>query len=210
MHFRRLLESVLLLAALAATALAQPTVLEVLHSIDDQPFTPRGSLVYDPTSPKRTANKYESEVPIPDFLKGRDTSDRSLLYRVRVKGNNGVDLSAAVPVCLLQASEYREQLTLHLDSNGGPWHMDYLVDATDCDTSRKLGRSPRTQVLLERAVDGPRPKLDQIVESTPDGKPAKEQSFLAKYWYYIVPIMIILMMGGGGEEPPQGGAPARR
>ncbi|TPX65271.1 hypothetical protein SpCBS45565_g05286 [Spizellomyces sp. 'palustris'] len=210
MHIRLLFESVLLVAGLAATAFAEPTVLEVLHSIDDQPFTPRGSLVYDPTSPKRTANKYESEVPISDLLKGRDTSDRSLLYRVRVKGN-GVDLNAAVPVCLLQASEYREQLTLHLDSNGGPWHMDYLVDATDCDPSRKqLGRSPRAQVFLERALDGPRPKLDQMVESTPDGKPAKEQSFLAKYWYYIIPIMIILMMGGGGEEPQQGGAAARR
>ncbi|TPX58707.1 hypothetical protein PhCBS80983_g02990 [Powellomyces hirtus] len=199
MQLPSILISAVLLACGFAASVAEPIELSVSHSLGSAKPTPRGSLIYDPASPKRSANKY---IPGAAAAGAVDSGDDDGLYRVYVEGN-GVRLTAAVPLCMLTASGYQEQMTLHLDSKGVPWHLDYLVSATSCDIPKKkqLPRTPKTQVFTETALAGARPKLEQIVVTTPDGKPPAEQTFLQKYWFYIIPVMVMFLMNSGAEEP---------
>ncbi|KAJ3183420.1 hypothetical protein HDU87_006739 [Geranomyces variabilis] len=181
---------------------AEPMELSVLHSLGSSAPSLRGSIVYDPASLKRSANKYVAgSATAGSVVSAGANTDPREMYRVYVEGD-GVKLTAAVPLCMLEASEYQEQITLHLDSNGVPWHLDYLVGATSCEKPAKpLGRTPKTLVFIERALAGTRPKLEQMVETTVDGKPEPEKSFIQKYWFYIVPAVLILLLQSGGEEP---------
>ncbi|RKP04254.1 hypothetical protein CXG81DRAFT_23206 [Caulochytrium protostelioides] len=67
-------------------------------------------------------------------------------------------------------------------------------------------------VTVQRFGLGARPALDQIVESTPDGRPEPPKSFLAKYWVYLVPLLVMMLIGGGApeEEAASGSGTANR
>ncbi|KAJ3286453.1 hypothetical protein HK104_009034 [Borealophlyctis nickersoniae] len=203
----------LLLALLLAVARSEPQQLTVFHGSDNAPLEPRGILVYDPTSTKRSVNRYESSAS-PEALSrvfssaDDEDNDMTTLYRVSVKDEEGsVQLNASVPLCLVRSSGYRDQFTLHLSDMGSLWHLDYLVSASECQKdSRASGPVTfKSKVEVAKPVEGARPILEQIVQATPDGKPPPEKTFLQKYWMYILPIVIILVMGGGGEEPRAAG-----
>ncbi|KAI8823620.1 uncharacterized protein EV422DRAFT_521667 [Fimicolochytrium jonesii] len=183
---------------------AEPVQYPVLHSIGRQNPVERGHITVDAASTKRSVNKYvadDNKAQPAELVNKGSSGDQTELYRVSVQVGQGKTLSAAVPVCLLKASNFREQITLHLDSEGKPWHLDYLVSASTCGpSSRQTQRPPRTQVFLERAVVGARPRLEQIVENTPDGKAPPEPTFLQKYWYYIIPVVLMVLLSGQ-EEP---------
>ncbi|RKO91136.1 hypothetical protein BDK51DRAFT_31163 [Blyttiomyces helicus] len=204
--------------------------LEVWHSVDNGPATRRATLAYHPTSARRGVNRLES---VEEVVLSPGTAGESALYRVslRTRGENGITLNATVPLCLLETAKRRDQFTLHLDSNGNPWHLDYLVAATECKNADILGplrnligplsnRIPnfldlkdavtkfKSQVLISKPIEGARPKLQELVD-TPDGKPIAEQSFFQKYWFYIIPILILVGMSSAAEEPAKGGGAKR-
>ncbi|KAI9104682.1 hypothetical protein DFS34DRAFT_207148 [Phlyctochytrium arcticum] len=219
MHRINLIQA-LLLVALAVQAACEPITVDLLHRLQDNTYTRRGQINYDPTSNKRSAQKYEPDSPTSEFVSDVSLTDKSVLYQVKLVGPGiSGELFKTVPACLLKASGFVELITLHLNDEGDVWTFDYQVNGFDCDGSSRVsknarvslftlighvqraGRAPRTQVQIERAVAGPRPVLEEIVNhNTPDGKPPPEKSFIQKYWYYLLPIMVILLMGGGDDK----------
>ncbi|KAJ3098857.1 hypothetical protein HDU96_010922 [Phlyctochytrium bullatum] len=180
------------------------TQVEVWHSVGSQPFVKRGVLSYDPDA-KKKAGKYEGDATFPSSLLEEYSSDE--LYRVQwrhvkpVYGVKDVTLNASIKVCLLQSSKFSEYFTVHIDQAGMPFHLDYVVDASECSNAKLSAPKGgfKVNVQVARTADGARPHLEQIHAETKDGKPEQPQSFFQKYWYYIVAVVLILMLSGGDD-----------
>ncbi|KAJ3330943.1 hypothetical protein HDU76_004451 [Blyttiomyces sp. JEL0837] len=184
---------------------------EVWHSINDAPYTLRGKIAISALT-KRTGHKYEDSKSLSGGKEiiGKHAS-LSDLYHLQIRGSvSGIDLklNATLRLCNLQSAGLKEHITFHVDQSGIPYHVDYVVPAATCDSSKKLPAVAafKPQIHISQSLEGVRPKLEQIVAETKDGKPEKPQSFLQKYWMYLIPIVVIMLMGGGGEEP----APAKK
>ncbi|KAJ3054219.1 ER membrane protein complex subunit 10 [Rhizophlyctis rosea] len=207
-----LIVSCLIHAVLGAEQVGLPfRRLHVYHTINNGPYAKRGTIKYDHTSLKKSANTFEplSEDPLILRVEG-GIADRSSLYRVAVRiPGSDKELNASTPFCFLYGAGFKDHITIHVDEKGEPWHLDYLVPSSECKSPEQgtIEVQFKTQVTIMHPVPATRPQLEEIVQGSPDGKPPPEKSFLQKYWMYIVPILIILLLNGG--EDSQGG-PARR
>ncbi|KAI9353340.1 hypothetical protein DFJ73DRAFT_759623 [Zopfochytrium polystomum] len=199
--------------------------LQVLHAINDGPFSPRGVINFNPAG--KRGQKYEPAAAnaLADKLaKVAAPTDFYLLQFVGKLYDHDVVLNATARLCQLQAAKFRESITIHLDESGGNWascllgfrlpyHIDYIVPSHECTDKVGFMQLPQqapkvvpfqTSVGVVNPQAGVRPRLEQIVSETKDGKPQPQPSFLQKYWYYLIPIGLAVIMNIGAE--PEGPA----
>ncbi|KAL2916173.1 hypothetical protein HK105_204264 [Polyrhizophydium stewartii] len=158
------------------SATAQTAAL--FFSVDGNSPQPRGSLVFDPHQAKHSA-KLEAPVPVDKALlavRGRDS--RYTLHARIGSGSDAQELSASVPLCMLQSAKFTEQITLHVDIHGKPFHLDYLVKAQECIPDVELSKVTnfKTSAHVGRLVDAPRPRLEQPVDPMDAATKPPEQS----------------------------------
>ncbi|KAJ1336506.1 hypothetical protein BSLG_007290 [Batrachochytrium salamandrivorans] len=166
---------------------SSPTAVQfkMFYRIDDNEPKSRGVLNLDAYSLKRSSNRVETPTIVDKAL--TTIHANSTRYTLIINTGSETDrrlLSASVPLCMLQSSMFSEMITVHVDMNGEPFHLDYLVKANDCKLGTDFGKVShfKTTVSVGRVADAPRPILEQI-KMTEDGtEPAAEQSLLQKYW----------------------------
>ncbi|OAJ43278.1 hypothetical protein BDEG_26650 [Batrachochytrium dendrobatidis JEL423] len=132
-------------------------------------------------------------------------------YEIQIgDASNQKILKASVPLCMLQTSRFHEMITVHVDSHGKPFHLDYLVNANECLPDIDFGKTLhfKTVVAVGRLADAPRPILEKLKETVDGQEPVPEQSFIQKYWYYIIPIMLVLTLSSSGGDDGKGEKPA--
>ncbi|KAJ3415506.1 hypothetical protein HDV05_004708 [Chytridiales sp. JEL 0842] len=186
---------------------------EVWHAVNQGEFTQRGIIHYNPESSKKKAAYYENlrEIEHLESIKSFEAT-YSDLYRLQLRsGANANSFNVSARLCQLKASALQEQFTIHLDQAGSVFHVDYVVPAIQCDKKAVPAKATfKAQVLISRTAEGARPKLQQIMADTKDGKPQPEQTFFQKYWWYMIPIIMVLLLGGGDEPAPGKGGAAKK
>eukprot|EP00842_Homolaphlyctis_polyrhiza_P005066 jgi/Hompol1/5560/HPOL_004563-RA len=177
----------------------------LLHSIDGTEPSSRGSLVFDPYYPlRKQLHKLEPPTPVTHDLKQLRGSDSDARYYVGFTVGTGPSkrvLNASVPL----SAKFEDSITVHVDLQGIPYHIDYLVNAHQCNDNVDLSKVTKfkTSVSVGRYFDAPRPVLEQVVETPEGAAPPVEQSFLQKYWYYLIPAMMLITSLMSPEEPPK-------
>ncbi|KAJ3226021.1 hypothetical protein HK099_005727 [Clydaea vesicula] len=112
--------------------------------------------------------------------------DQTQFYYVTFKQHNRV-FHYAVQICQIVQSNYRENITVHLNSKEKAFNeSNFSTPTLKLVKQFKVSR-PRSEPLPELKEDG----------STPE----PEKTFLQKYWYYLIPLAIILVTSGGDDKP---------
>ncbi|KAF9192490.1 hypothetical protein BGZ51_005502 [Haplosporangium sp. Z 767] len=119
------------------------------------------------------------------------------------------DAMSSIKSCLLLASDFQEEITLHLDQNREVFAFDYYTGAHKCEDEHKkefaltsLDHFKSVKVDVATGHAGPKARYvrAQAVKMDETGNPAVEKSFFQKYWMYIVPVVAIILFTGGEPE----------
>ncbi|KAJ3384958.1 hypothetical protein HDU92_003309 [Lobulomyces angularis] len=146
--------------------------------------------------------------------------DQTQFYYVTFKQHNRV-FHYAVQICQIVQSNYRENITVHLNSKGNVslssdsfqltklfagelHHIDYFIPTSTCLNEKAFNESnfstPTLKLVKQFKVS--RPRSEPLPELKEDGStPEPEKTFLQKYWYYLIPLAIILVTSGGDDKP---------
>mmetsp|Transcript_17359 Transcript_17359/g.16698 ORF Transcript_17359/g.16698 Transcript_17359/m.16698 type:complete len:240 (+) Transcript_17359:484-1203(+) len=206
-------------------------VIELQHLISDH-FSIRSKYIIKHKSDgSQEINVLESEnngIVSSEVTQFQNSLVSNSLYRIQLvtrSPDGGVKsaVSAAVPVCDLQKSGFKEDLVLHLDNSNNIMGVSYsspvMAISQVCDSTKftapvtfqtrmKISEVEVAQAVPLQAV-GPKPITMNGVnfgaETDPSAKP--QQSLLRQYWYIFLPLMIVLFMGGGGDD---GAGPATK
>ncbi|RUO96818.1 hypothetical protein BC936DRAFT_141412, partial [Jimgerdemannia flammicorona] len=199
--------------------------LTVSHKLPtEQTFSKRGEISY------YAAGVVGRYVPVARSL---TEGQRKLLdvekgvYQVKVEEErSGRSVVSFVKSCLLKASDFKDEIILHLDDASDFFHVDYYTEADACIESAKneqLGQNIATQIQITRPSQGIKPTLSRITATKKGAVPAnappakagakggesqpeseteeQEQTFFQKYWYIFAAITILAFISGGGEPP---------
>ncbi|KAI9205489.1 uncharacterized protein BJ171DRAFT_500613 [Polychytrium aggregatum] len=189
--------------------------IRVLHSVSGSPFAERGVLNFNPNSKKKSALKYvhADDAEMASVLKPVTSAED--YYTVRFVSSSKPDShlgEVRVRACQLHAAGLREHFVIHVDQDGEPFRIDYLVPSQDCSLDGvKKAQDFKPTIELAKKLDGPRPHLIKVKEvAMKDGKPVQEEekSFWQKYWMYIVPIVLLVLLNGGGDSQEGGSGAA--
>ncbi|KAF9973482.1 ER membrane protein complex subunit 10 [Actinomortierella ambigua] len=136
-------------------------------------------------------------------------------YQIKLKDESRKwEALSSVKSCLLVASDFKEQITLHLDASRRVYGFDYYTSADACtDDSQKevqiqsLDQLNHVKVDVSVGQSGPRARYAraQTIKLDETGKPEGEKTFWQKYWMYIVPALLMFLMAGGEPEKPAAG-----
>ncbi|KAG0202990.1 ER membrane protein complex subunit 10 [Mortierella sp. GBA30] len=116
---------------------------------------------------------------------------------------------SSIKTCLLVASDFQEEITLHLDQNREVFAFDYYTSATTCQDDHKkefplktLDHFKNVKVDLATGRTGPKARYAraQAIKMDETGNPAVEKTFFQKYWVYIVPVVLVMLLTGGEPE----------
>ncbi|KAG9307494.1 hypothetical protein G9A89_017324 [Geosiphon pyriformis] len=176
-------------------------------------YSKRGNLL---VVPSRSVAKYlPDEGEISAFVdaeknslnKGQDLNET--IYHVQIidDENQKQTFVSFTKWCLLQSSNFEDEIIVHLNHENKLFHFDYYTAQSRCNQNSPETASFKTSVQTIKAVKGVVPKLAKAAPIRPDGTvepPHEEKTFLQKYWIYIVPLLLILMFGGGPAEEGQG------
>ncbi|KAG0263322.1 hypothetical protein BG011_008951 [Mortierella polycephala] len=131
-------------------------------------------------------------------------------YQIQLRDDSRKwDAMSSIKSCLLLASDFQEEITLHLDQNREVFAFDYYTGAYKCEDEHKkefpltsLDHFKNVKVDVATGHAGPKARYvrAQAVKMDETGNPAVEKSFLQKYWMYIVPALVIMMFTGGEPE----------
>eukprot|EP00743_Colponemidia_sp_Colp-15_P009704 GILK01010619.1.p1 GENE.GILK01010619.1~~GILK01010619.1.p1 ORF type:complete len:256 (+),score=43.87 GILK01010619.1:48-770(+) len=136
-----------------------------------------------------------------------DAANHGGFYRLRLPATpskpDGRYVSASVPACALLASDFQEELVLHLDSTPNIISMSYSTPVAFCNkkvlTESKTSASFNMKVSIDQAVPAPKATPQVTEKRKAEGKPVEEQqSFFRKYWWAIALAVLVFSMGGGG------------
>ncbi|KAH9938604.1 uncharacterized protein B0H18DRAFT_967941 [Fomitopsis serialis] len=232
----------LLLAALPpALADASPRLFHRLldPASPDAPFVPRAVLSVTGSRHAARASLAPAqslEADLSQFATALQHTPGAL-YQVALE-REGADPStwdiSSVKACYLPHST-SEEITVHLDSDGTPFAVDYFVGpvphdgscpkhkrshrksntkippgeaSPESESAPELFHTQNTTILLKSPRLPPLPSLRVPPPLTPEGTPfvaPPEKSFLQKYWMYIAVAVVALMIAPGGEEEKEGG-----
>ncbi|THH10084.1 hypothetical protein EW145_g1582 [Phellinidium pouzarii] len=199
--------------------------LTLLHRVlvptmeENQPFVPRADIDVATRQLKPVPHFNSDLVQFYRDAKAHNTA----LYQIALQttpaddpANVRLDISSVMACHLPMASA--DFLSLHLDNDGSPFHVDYyLADvplAGACPANRQLRAvnldqvsllpPSNTTVRVQHTTHPPLPELRVPPPLTPKGEviaPVPEKSFVQKYWMYIVAALVMLLFAGG--SPPQ-------
>ncbi|CAG8525576.1 10094_t:CDS:10 [Acaulospora morrowiae] len=181
----------------------------VYHKLFNQPtYSERGVLVL---TPSRKVTKYSSSIgtlSIQDFANGTHLDS---FYQIKIVNEQNPQkvLKSFTKACLLEASNFEDEIVVHLDKHNTIHHFDYYTSIGHCNSTTVLQFvNFKTTVHTIKSVNGASPKLTRALPLKEDGtveKPPEEKSFLQKYWWYLIPILILLSTSGAPEEGQQRG-----
>ncbi|KAH9843856.1 uncharacterized protein C8Q71DRAFT_719541 [Rhodofomes roseus] len=232
----------LLLAALPpALADASPRLFHrvVDPASPDAPFRPRAVLSVSASGPAARASLAPTQSLEADLSQFAATLHHTpgALYQVALE-REGADPStwdiSSVKACYLPHST-SEEITVHVDSDGTPFTLDYFVGpiphdgscpklkrgrgkgstlvtagegSPESESAPELLHTQHTAVFVKSPTLPPLPSLRVPPPLTPEGTPAvppPEKSFLQKYWMYIAVAAVALLIAPAGEEEKEGG-----
>ncbi|KAI1313451.1 ER membrane protein complex subunit 10 [Mortierella claussenii] len=132
-------------------------------------------------------------------------------YQIKLRDESrGWEAISSIKSCLLVASDFQEEITLHLDNDRNVFAFDYYTTASKCEDNHKkvfpltsLDHFKSVNVDLATGHTGPKPRYARaqaIKIDTQTGKPETEKTFFQKYWVYIVPIVLVMLFTGGEPE----------
>ncbi|KAI8602678.1 hypothetical protein EDD21DRAFT_371186 [Dissophora ornata] len=133
-----------------------------------------------------------------------------VFYQIKLRDESrGWEAMSSIKSCLLVASDFQEQITLHLDQDRQVFAFDYYTSASKCENEDKK-EFPLTSLDLFKSVKvdlstgnaGPKARYSRaqaIKIDNQTGKPEEEKTFFQKYWVYILPIVLVMLFTGGGE-----------
>ncbi|KAF9896846.1 hypothetical protein BX616_006652, partial [Lobosporangium transversale] len=113
-------------------------------------------------------------------------------YQIKLKDETtGWEAMSSIKSCLLVASNFQEQITLHLDSDREVFAFDYYTTASRCEDKDKqefsltsLDHFKDVKIDFATAVSGPKAryaKAQAIKIDSQTGKPEVEKTFFQKY-----------------------------
>ncbi|KAF9352380.1 ER membrane protein complex subunit 10 [Mortierella sp. AD094] len=131
-------------------------------------------------------------------------------YQIKLKDESrGWEAMSSVKSCLLVASDFQEEITLHLDQDHRVFAFDYYTTASKCENDHKreytlksLDQFKSIKVDLATSEVGPKARFAkaQAIKIDQTGKPEVEKTFIQKYWVYIVPVVLMVLFTGGEPE----------
>ncbi|KAG0266896.1 mitochondrial ribosomal large subunit component [Actinomortierella ambigua] len=140
-------------------------------------------------------------------------------YQIKLKDESRKwEALSSVKSCLLVASDFNEEITLHLDANRRLYGFDYYTSVDTCtEESQEVFQIQSldqfNHVKLDVAVGQTAPRARyaraQTIKLDETGKPEAEKSFWQKYWMYIVPALLMFLMAGSEPEQTKPAAAAR-
>jgi hypothetical protein len=150
---------------------------QIYDSTDGIKFSPRGTLSEDKASSHPTSHLQTAA--------GN--------YYIEIRSDNQI-FHSSLPLVLLQNSNFQETFTLHKDTLGTIYHIDYQTKNTSVKKSNKF----ISTVVIKNTEPGEMPVLVKPVSE--ELKNAQNQSFIIKYWYLIVPAVLFLLFTSPEEE----------
>ncbi|KAG0369493.1 hypothetical protein BC939DRAFT_446310 [Gamsiella multidivaricata] len=131
-------------------------------------------------------------------------------YQIKLKDESrGWEAMSSIKSCLLLASDFQEEITLHLDRDNQIFAFDYYTTESKCESDHKnefaltsLDRFKSVKVDLIGSASGPKAHYvrAQAMKVDQTGQPETEKTFFQKYWVYIVPIVLVMLFTGGEPE----------
>ncbi|KAG0239781.1 ER membrane protein complex subunit 10 [Actinomortierella wolfii] len=133
-------------------------------------------------------------------------------YQIQLKDESRKwESLSSIKSCLLVASGFKEEITLHLDQNRRVYGFDYYAGTDTCDEESKkefqiesLDQFNNVKINVSVGQSGPKARYAraQTIKLDERGKPEAEKTFWQKYWMYIVPALLMFLMAGGEPEKP--------
>jgi len=136
-------------------------------------------------------------------------------YRIRISTAQNVYTMAAAKACDIVASNFEDEILLHLDSLGNIVDIDYILHSSCVEDNRdylkKLNESHsewKTRVTFQTPFE-PSGVVLEIINSEQENKEKQEQEkgFFAKYWYFFVPLVVMVVLNtiAGAIQLPEEG-----
>ncbi|KAG4107177.1 hypothetical protein H8356DRAFT_976104 [Neocallimastix lanati (nom. inval.)] len=191
---------VLLLATIALCQDDDELNYQVMHKLNSQKeFIKRGDIKLK--NSKSQTGKYTG-------LESNDSAinakiNKNDLYLVEVRDTNGNVLSSSyTKACFLFDSKFKDEIILHVDSEGKILFADYFTEKSTCPEELKdtipVGSDFKTSVRVLKSEQGQRPHLASLVfyKREQAKKQMNDKGFFAKYWMYILPVVLIFLFSG--------------
>lgn len=141
--------------------------------------------MYDPSFQSVNFKNIKWNVDLDDFFKNTNHSpDENYVVKIET---GTINLTSAIPSCLVEASKWNISLQINLDSNGTPWHFNILAPANSCsDTVNVRGHrvsKPKLKVELARAKFPHRPILTKQPDTPqPSSSQQGKNPSKNRYW----------------------------
>jgi len=217
-------------------AQVETTRFELEHSLTQgRGFSSRGTVVVETsTTTRQRLLRLDEKLTLTDQEREsvRELIETNGLYQVRLRSSASNSSSpyvlAALRICDLVKSGFKEEIKLLLDSTGAVLSLEYRAPAgvfsakRECSNPNSLPSTvafssavahllptPAQQISIQPPNTPPPPGMQGVKATNPDGTPMqgeqKQPGILRKYWYIILPLALMILTSGA-EPPPQGGA----
>ncbi|KAG0001002.1 ER membrane protein complex subunit 10 [Entomortierella chlamydospora] len=145
-----------------------------------------------------------------EMLQIKRTPGSYAFYQIKLTDESrGWEAMSSIKSCLLVASDFKEEITLHLDQDHRVFAFDYYTAVSKCENDHKneyplksLDQFNSVKIDVATSEEGPKAHFvkAQAIKMDQTGKPEAEKTFLQKYWMYIVPVVLVMMLTGGEPE----------